>query len=179
MFGEQIGRFLNGQFGPLDAVHPLLASVLYAGDRFESRQLLEQSLAEHAFVVCDRYVPSNIAHQGAKVFGAERQSLVDWILRLEHELFGLPRPDQVLYLDLPVPIAQDLIALKSPRNYTDRAADLQEADAAYLGRVRDVYLDLAATEPGWHTIRCVDAEDRLRSKTAIAAEILESVLAVR
>ncbi|MFO0917861.1 MAG: hypothetical protein U0872_06040 [Planctomycetaceae bacterium] len=55
-FGRQIGRFLNGEFGSLEQVDPLLASLLFAGDRYESRGLLLESLAEHDVVVCDRYI---------------------------------------------------------------------------------------------------------------------------
>src|SRR6478752_4883900 len=62
-FGTQIGKFLNAEFGGLDQVHPILASLLFAGDRFESRSLIHQSLADHQIVLCDRYVASNIAHQ--------------------------------------------------------------------------------------------------------------------
>jgi dTMP kinase len=65
LFGQAIGEFLNGRFGQLDEVHPFLASVLYAADRYESKQVLLEALQQSDFVVCDRYVPSNLAHQGA------------------------------------------------------------------------------------------------------------------
>jgi dTMP kinase len=65
LFGTTIGRFLDGDFGPLDAVAPELAATLYAGDRYESRGLLIDALDNHQVVVCDRYVPSNLAHQGS------------------------------------------------------------------------------------------------------------------
>src|SRR5436309_12852628 len=61
LFGRAIGEFLNGRFGTLDQVHPFLASLLYAGDRFESRRLLAELLATHDVVVLDRYVASHLA----------------------------------------------------------------------------------------------------------------------
>ena len=33
-FGEAVGRYLNGEYGDVDAVAPQLTSLLYAGDRF-------------------------------------------------------------------------------------------------------------------------------------------------
>jgi dTMP kinase len=169
MFGRKIGDFLNGQFGSLDAVHPLLASLLFAGDRFESRDLIQQAIATHDVVVCDRYVASNVAHQGAKLAGAERRDLIDWIEHLEYAIYQLPRANLTLYLDIPVDRAQQLIAMKAQRSYTEKAADLQEADANYLRRVRDVYSHLA-DGPGWSRIPCLDGSE-IRTVDAIADDI--------
>src|SRR3712207_3314277 len=65
-FGRAVGKFLNGRFGTLDQVSPFLAALLYAGDRFESRTLLRESLFANDVVVLNRYVASNVAHQGSK-----------------------------------------------------------------------------------------------------------------
>ena len=154
LFGKAIGEFLNGSFGTLDEVSPFLASLLYAGDRFESREFLLKSLEENEIVILDRYVASNIAHQGAKLDGEERQELIDRILRIEYKIYQLPRPDLVVLLDLPATEAQTLIEKKQKRSYTDKKADLQEADTDYLKRVRDVYLELSDNEPNWQRIDC-------------------------
>ena len=162
LFGRAVGEFLNGRFGSLDQVHPFLVSLLFAGDRFESKQYLLDAIASHDVVVLDRYVPSNVAHQASKLEGAARTELTRRILDIEFNIFGLPRPDVVVLLDLPVRVAQQLIAKKSARQYTDRPADIQEADAEYLARVHDVYHELAATEPHWKTISCCEGP-RLRT----------------
>ena len=83
-FGTAIGDFLNGRFGSLDQVHPQLAAVLYAGDRFESKQLLLSLISENDVVVLDRYVGSNLAHQAAKLDGDERKRLTQWIEQIEY-----------------------------------------------------------------------------------------------
>ena len=174
LFGRAIGDFLNGRFGTLDQVDPLLVSLLYAGDRLESRDLLLRSLAENEVVVLDRYVPSNLAHQGAKRSGPERRRLIEWIEQVEYGVYQLPRADLVLLLELPVDTARRLIASKQKRDYTDRAADLQEADGAYLAEVRDVYLDLSRTRPDWRRIECV-RDGSLRSIEKIGEEIWDLV----
>lgn len=178
LFGRAVGEFLNGRFGSLSQVHPFLVSLLFAGDRFESKQFLLDAIARHDVVVLDRYVPSNVAHQASKLEGAERTELARRILEIEFTLFGLPRPDVVVWLDLPVDAAQQLIAKKAARDYTDRKADIQEADAAYLGRVRDVYRELAASEPGWKTISCCNGS-QLRSIEEIGEAIWQTVESAR
>lgn len=176
LFGHAIGDFLNGRFGQLDEVHPFLASVLYAADRYESKSVLADALQQSDVVVCDRYVPSNLAHQGAKLDGAERDELLRTIERIEFDVFALPRPSLVVLLDVPVEIAQRNIAAKKPRSYTEKAADLQEADAAYLQRVRDVYLQLAASNSKWQRVESVRAAEQ-RSIAEIGDDIFSRVLA--
>ncbi|MFH5806383.1 thymidylate kinase [Alienimonas sp. DA493] len=171
-FGARIGDFLNGRFGSLEAVDPFLASLLFAGDRLESKPALEAALAEHEFVVLDRYVASNVAHQGAKREGAERTELIRRIEHVEFALNALPRPDVTVWLDLPVPLATRLIAAKAQRDYTDKAADLQEADAEYLARTAAVYAELAAGD-GWAPVPC-SADGEVRSMEAIAADVLSA-----
>ncbi|NNJ27541.1 thymidylate kinase [Alienimonas chondri] len=169
-FGARIGDFLNGRFGSLEAVDPFLASLLFAGDRLESKPVLETALAEHDVVVLDRYVASNVAHQGAKREGAERTELKRRIEHVEFTLNALPRPDVTVWLDLPVPLATQLIAAKAKRDYTDKAADLQEADAEYLSRVAAVYEELANGD-GWARVPC-SADGEVRGVDAIATEVL-------
>lgn len=175
LFGHAIGDFLNGRFGQLNEVHPFLASVLYAADRFESKSVLADALQQSDVVVCDRYVPSNLAHQGAKLDGAERDELLRTIERIEFDVFALPRPSLVVLLDVPVEIAQRNIAAKKPRNYTDKSADLQEADAVYLQRVRDVYLQLAASDANWQRVESI-RNGELLSITKIGDDILGRIL---
>lgn len=169
-FGRTIGRFLNGEFGELDQVDPHLAATLYAADRFESTGMLRSLLETRDAVVADRYVASNVAHQGAKKTGSERTALQDWILTMEHEVFRLPRAQRVIHLDLPAETAQMLIARKAKRDYTDQTADLQEADRDYLDSVRSAYLELADREADWTTISLLDGA-RLKSIEEVGDEI--------
>ncbi len=172
-FGQRIGDFLNGRFGQLNEVDPFLASLLYAGDRLESKAELTRLLATNDVLVLDRYVPSNIAHQAGKRTGEQRRELADWIEKIEYDLFGLPRPDLVVLLDIPTKDSQELIAKKEQRSYTTQAADIQEADTDYLSRVRSAYRELAA-ERGWSIVSVVH-QQAIRSMEDITAEIEQLV----
>ncbi|OYW18831.1 MAG: dTMP kinase [Planctomycetales bacterium 12-60-4] len=173
-YGRKIGDFLNGRFGRLDQVHPLLVSLLFAGDRLESRGSLVELLATNDVVVCDRYVASNAAHQGAKAVNAEREELLRWIEFVEYDQHQLPRPDLTVWLDIPVSVAQALIQKKAQRSYTDLAADLQEADAAYLQRVANVYAELAEHDATWRRIEVVE-NNQPRPVDTLAEEVLQTV----
>lgn len=174
LFGKSIGDFLNGRFGNLDQVSPFLAALLYAGDRFESREVLLRAIEANDYVILDRYVASNIAHQASKVEGAEREELIAWIQKIEHEIYGLPRPDLTILLNLPPRQAQQLIAKKAARSYTASAADIQEADADYLEKVHQVYRDVATANDHWTLIDCL-RDDEVRSIEEIAAEVRQCV----
>jgi dTMP kinase len=174
-FGRAVGEYLNGAFGSLDQVHPFFSSLLFAGDRFESRSLLLETRSANDLVVLDRYVASNIAHQAARLEGAARERLVRAIEHLEFGVYQLPRPDLVVLLDLSVECAQQFIATKPARSYTVRSADIQEADADYLARVRELYLDLAQREANWAVLSC-ERQGSVRPVDEIAEEIAGLVI---
>lgn len=170
-FGLAIGDFLNGKFGALNEVHPQLAAVLYAGDRYESRSLLLRMMEENDVVVLDRFVGSNLAHQSAKLEGTARTALVDWIEKIEFDVFQLPRPTLTILIDMSSQMSRELVSRKAARDYTDQEADLQESDLPYLERVRRCYLALAHSRLDWRTVHGLDQEGGLRTVTDVGEEI--------
>jgi dTMP kinase len=173
-FSRAVGDYLNGEFGTADEVHPELAALLYAGDRFHARPRIVSALQEHDLVVCDRYVASNQAHQGAKLTGKERQRLLDWLEEVEFGEFALPRPQLVILLDAPVALARRLVGRKAARGYTTLEADIHEADAAHSGATREVYLELADRD-GWQVVSTAGDDGGAREVDEIAAEIWTAV----
>ena len=174
-FGNMAAQFLNGEFGPLDDVDPHFSALLYAGDRFESKAGIESALASGNAVLADRYIGSNLAHQGARVPPEERAEFLAWLRRLEYEIYGLPAEDLALYLRVPVSEAQRLVGQKPSRAYTSMRHDIQEADVKHLESASQVY-DQLSRQPNWETIACWDASARaLRSPESIHAEILTRV----
>jgi dTMP kinase len=173
-FAQAVADYLNGEFGAADEVHPELAALLYAADRFHARGRLVEALASHDLVICDRYAASNAAHQGAKLEGAARSRLLDWLDAVEFGEFGLPRPDLVVLLDTPVALARELVGRKGARGYTTLEADIHEDDAAHGAATRDVYLELAE-RGNWRVVLTASDDGRPRDVDEIADEIWESL----
>jgi dTMP kinase len=171
-FGAAIGDFLNGRFGALNEVHPQLAAVLYAGDRYESRSLLLRMMDDNDVVVLDRFVGSNLAHQSAKLDGEARIELIRWIEKIEFEVFGLPRPQLNILIDMSSQMSRELVARKAARDYTEQGADLQESDLPYLEKVRRCYLALAHSRLDWRTVHGLNHDGALRTIDEVAMEIL-------
>jgi dTMP kinase len=175
-FGRLVAQYLNGEFGPLSAVDAHLSALLYAGDRFESKQELEAAIASGKTLLADRYIASNLAHQTARVAPEDREEFLNWLKHLEYGLYALPAEDLVIYLRLPLGEAHRLVGLKKAREYTNLQRDLQEADQKHLEQAALVYERLA-TEPNWVTIECASPGGTLLGPDAIHAAVLSAVSA--
>ena len=175
-FGKMVGHFLNGELGPLESVDPHFSALLYAGDRLEAKSKLEAALNDGQIVLVDRYIGSNLAHQGARVDIAKRGAFQEWIEHLEYGIYGLPKEDLVLYLRVPPVEAQKLVTLKSSRSYTSAQKDLQEASLRHLEDAAQMY-DSLAKRANWNTIECFDGKrNQMRPAEDIAREVLAMVL---
>jgi dTMP kinase len=174
-FGREVGRYLNGDFGTLDQVHPKFSALLYALDRFESVQSIRKALSEKQIVICDRYIGSNIAHQSARVPESERSSMASWIKEVEECVLEIPKPDQVIFLDMDVKQSQLLVAKKDKRSYTEETHDLHEASSDHLLLALNNFR-LLAIEQNWYRINCLDSSNKLRTQADISEEIMKEVI---
>ena len=174
-FGKLVARFLNGEFGSLAEVDPHFSALLYAGDRFEMKPRLEAALAGGQTVLADRYIASNLAHQGARVPRENRAEFIAWLKELEYGIYALPPEDLVIYLRVPVAEAHRLVGKKAARTYTNLPRDLQEADLAHLRTAAEVY-DALARQSNWMRIECFDAATGvLRAPESIHREVLTAI----
>jgi dTMP kinase len=177
-FGKMVGQFLNGDFGSLESVDPHFTALLYAGDRFEAKPLLEGAMQKGLIVLADRYIGSNLAHQTARVSRADRDAFITWIEHLEYKIYNLPREALVLYLRVPPRAAQALVDRKSARTYTKVKKDLLEASLQHLEIASSIY-DQLSRRPNWTTIQCYDDQrSAMRSPKSISQEILAAVQTV-
>jgi dTMP kinase len=125
-------------------------------------------------VVCNRYVSANLAHQGGKIQAQDKRvAFQKWVEELEYDVFGLPRPDLHVWLDMPPEVAVTLVARKADRKYLQKGRDIHESSMAHLRATREVYRQLAAG-PGWVTVECA-AGDRPLPSEAVAAKVWEGV----
>ena len=174
-FGSMVGKFLNGELGSLDTLDPRFTAMLYAGDRFEAKPRLEAALNAGKIVLVDRYVGSNLAHQVARAPVDKRAEFMRWIEHLEYQIYGLPREALILYLRVPPHQAQQLVARKADRSYTNAKHDILERNIRHLEEAGEMYDMLSRSKP-WATIQCFDAStNSLRLPEDIAREVMEAV----
>ena len=161
VYGELISRFLRGDFGANETVHPQLVALLFAEDRHGAAPAIKQVLDNGGIVLLDRYVYSNIAYQCAKLRdNAEAERLRDWIFNTEYGDFNLPKPDLNIFLDVPIGFVES--KLKADRGGEDReylggAQDIHEADIEFQKRVRAIYQRQCELDPKFIRIDCSDA----------------------
>ena len=148
-----IRMYLGGAFGDdPEAVNAYAASTFYAVDRYASYQCVWKDYYQGGgLVVSDRYTTSNAVHQGSKVPEGERAEFFRWLYDLEYDRMGLPRPDLVVLLDMPVELSEQL--MRKREQSTGTHADIHERDEDYLKKCRDVALH-AAKYYGWRTVTC-------------------------
>ncbi|MGH9773331.1 MAG: dTMP kinase [Candidatus Acidiferrales bacterium] len=170
-FGKMVAQYLNGEFGALESVDAHFSALLYAGDRLEAKEMISSELAKGSTVLADRYIGSNLAHQGARVPAERREGFLRWLEKLEYEVYELPVEDLVIYLRVPAAEAQRLVSRKGEREYTKRQRDLQEENLAHLEAAAAVYDELARGA-NWVKIECYDAKRQaLRTPEEIHREV--------
>jgi dTMP kinase len=157
-FGSLIGECLAGKHGDFAAMSPYVASTLYAADRFDASAIINRWLQEGAFVVLDRYVSANQIHQGGKIADEEeRKSFLSWLDHMEHGIFKIPRPDMIIYLDVPVHITQRLLkekkALDKKAEY-HKGIDQHEDNLEHLQNAKESGLKMVASMNTWERIEC-------------------------
>ena len=158
VYGDLITRFLKGEFGSIEAVHPQLVALLFAEDRHGAAPAMREALARGKTVLLDRYVYSNIAYQCAKLQDLqERRRLRDWIFNTEYGHFELPEPDLNLFLDVPIGFVEQSLTHHregQDRKYLAGAQDIHEASIAFQQAVRDMYVAETARDPKFRRIDC-------------------------
>lgn len=165
-----IRMYLGGEFGSDPAaVNPYAASAFYAVDRYASLKKVWGDFYDRGgLVLTDRYTTSNAVHQAVKCPASERESFLRWLDDFEHGKLGLPRPDLVLYLDMPTERAVELLRRREADTHT--RGDIHEVDTAYLAACRESALQ-AARLLGWRVIPCVDGAGALRSVEDIEQKV--------
>lgn len=171
-----VKMYLRGDFGGrADDVSPEVASVFFACDRFASYKTdWGDYYNQGGIVIADRYVTSNMIHQACKIEDpARRQAFLAWVEEFEYGLMGLPRPDLVIFLDMPPEYAARL--MKERRNKIDgkREKDIHERDNTYLRRAYDTAVAVAE-QMGWSRLVCA-ADGVIKTPEEISAEVWRNV----
>ncbi len=179
VYGELISRFLRGDFGDNESVHPQLVALLFAEDRHGAAPEMKACLEAGRCVLLDRYVYSNIAYQCAKLSdGKEAEVLREWIFNTEYGSFGLPVPDLNIFLDVPIEFVESKLGSArggADREYLNGARDIHEADMEFQKRVRDIYRRQCELDSRFIRIDCSDEYGRMLPPGAIFAKVKDVV----
>jgi len=175
--GNLLRRYLGKppytqEFGPSNNVNPKIASCLYAVDRYASIKDMEAIVSKGNNLFLNRYVESNMGHQGGKIADKdERSNFVSWLEELEYGNFGLPRPDKVFFLYMPLEVAIEL------RKGRVGEADGHESNPSHLRNAEQSYLELSERF-NWTRVDCAPDKtlSSLRKREDISEEIYEHVI---
>ncbi len=149
-------------------VDPKVASLYYAADRkYNINTILEEG-KDLDYIILDRYVFSNMAHQGSKILDKdERFNTYQWIDKLEFWLLGLPKPDITLFLHMPYKYT---VELHKNRAYLDE----HEKSKSHLCHAEACYLELSELY-NWDKIECVSG-GKIKSIEDISEEVYKAII---
>ncbi len=176
--GKIVRRYLDNEFGPANEVDARIASIFFAQDRHASKHIIEKALKENDAVILDRYVESNMGHQGGKIKETEkRKEFYKWLEELEYGNFQLPKPDFILFLHMPylasVELRKDKIRKSS---FHPGKEDGHESNPEHLKNAEQAYLQLADLY-SWTKISCCTDSTiaTLRTPENISEEVYTKV----
>ena len=188
LYGELVGKYLRGDFGSIEQVHPQIVALLFALDRMDAAATIKGWLEAGDCVLLDRYVYSNIAYQCAKMatqeqFGPQREELAEelrkWIFDTEYNKYGIPKPDLNLFLDVPISFVDSKLKESrsgdDDRDYLNGKEDIHEADIKFQISVREIYLQQTELDPNFVKVCCEDADGKMLPPADIFANIKEQV----
>ncbi len=155
-----VKMYLGGEFGEnADDVNAYAAGAFYAVDRFASYKLdWGKDYEAGTLILADRYATSNSIYQMEKIDEAKWDEYLDWSADFEYNKIGIPKPDLVIFLDMPVEVSQKLMT--SRYNGDEGKKDVHEANVEFLNNCRKSAL-YTAKKQGWAVIPCSDGENPL------------------
>lgn len=153
-----VENYLGGKYGASEEVGAYRGSIFYAVDRYDLGFKIKQWLADGKIVVSDRYVISNIGHQGGKIIDniKEWEKYVNWLYNLEYEIFGIPKPDYNFILNISSELSIKMSnKITDPEKQKKREAylgdytkqDIHESDKSHLKNTHESYMLIAQKFP--------------------------------
>ena len=168
-----VQEYLNGKLGknPGD-VNAYAASMFFSMDRYASyKQDWGDFYENGGLVVANRYTTSNAVHQASKLLKSDRKEYLEWLFHLEYDLLGLPKPDLVIYLDMPTEITERM--MRQREKDTGTHADIHEQDEVYLKNCRANAKEIVKA-CGWSVVDCAE-DEKPRTPEDIHAQVYQLV----
>lgn len=171
-----VKMYLAGEFGSIaQDVNPYPVSTMFAVDRYASfKKDWEEFYNEGGIIITDRYTTSNMVHQASKIEDRkERDEFLSWLEELEYEKIAIPRPDVVIFLNMPIDVSIELMSQRKNKITGEDKKDIHERDRKYLQKSYDNACEISK-KYGWCEISCVE-DNRIKSIDEIHNEIYEIV----
>lgn len=171
-----VKMYLKGDFGKdAEDVSPYVASTFYAADRYASYKIEWETFYQSGgIVIADRYTTSNMVHQASKMDREEREKFLAWLEEFEFDMYQLPQPDFVVFLDVLPEISNELMKDRTNKATGEQEKDIHESNKEYLRKSYDTALYIAE-KYNWNKINCVENQT-LRSIEDIHEEIYKKVI---
>ena len=171
-----VKMYLSGDFGKeAKKISPYIASTFYAADRYATFQTNYKDYYEKGgIILADRYTTANMVHQAGKIDNREeRKKFLDWLWDFEFNLYGLPIPTEVFFLNMPVEKSLELIKNRENKFTHNTQKDIHESDKNHL---MDAYYAACevAKDYHWYEVQCVK-DDKIRTIEDIHTEIYQEV----
>lgn len=157
-----VKMYLEGRFGrDPQNVDPYIASPMFTLDRYCSYlELWGEFYRAGGLVIADRYATSNMVHQGSKIDDPDKKDrFLDWLWELEYEIYSLPVPDLVIFLDVPPEISQRLMKCRANKCTGGSKKDIHESNYDYLKKTYNNALYIAQKYK-WRRIKCMDHQNK-------------------
>ena len=171
-----VKMYLAGDFGTdAQKVNPYPASTMYAIDRYASFKTDWGNFYNSGgVIITDRYTTSNMVHQASKIDNSqEKEMYLSWLEDLEYSKMGIPRPDLVIFLNMPTETAQKLMAERKNKITGEDKKDIHEKNIEYLKKSHENACEISK-KYSWKEIKCVE-NDRLKTIEEISNEVFELV----
>lgn len=171
-----VKMYLSGEFGEnAKDVSPYIASTFYAADRYATFQKeYKKYYEEGGIILADRYTTANMVHQAGKISDEkEREKFIKWLFDLEFNIYGLPVPSEVFFLNMPPEKIKELIKNRENKFTHSDKKDIHERDEKHLEEAYNAACSLAK-EYNWNEIKCVK-NNELRTREDIHEEIYKIV----
>ena len=171
-----VKMYLEGDFGENQKdVSPYIASTFYAADRYATyKKDFEEYYNNGGIIIADRYTTSNMIHQAGIIKDKqEREKFLKWLWDFEFNLYGLPIPTEVIFLNMPPDYTEKLIQDRENKITHEKEKDIIEKNKQNTIDAYNNALELVK-KYNWYEIKCVK-DDKIRTIEDINDEIYELV----
>ena len=171
-----VKMYLSGEFGEnAKDVSPYIASTFYAADRYATfKKDLKEYYENGGIILADRYTTANMVHQAGKITDEnEREKYLNWLFDLEFNIYGLPVPTEVFFLNMPPKKVEELIKNRENKFTHNDKKDIHERDSKHLEDSYNAACSLVG-KYNWNEVKCVKNEE-IRTREDIHNEIYNIV----